>query len=379
MKKLITSIFLLAAIVLSAVTVVAQSGESDLNIFGYYQTWLQHNAATDGDFMNNKATNSFYTQQLNLFLQKNVTQKWSSFVSIELNNTFSSERKWGGLNLEEAWLRYKYSDAFKLTMGLLVPEFNNLNKIKNRSPLLPYIFRPAVYERSLDGILNLGTFTPERAFVEASGTLPAGKASFDYSAYIGNSPNIAKTALTTSAENSQSATDTTDTFLFGSRIGIRFSGIKAGLSATTDKTNEFDDIGKIEVTRTRFGADLSIQASRFNFEGEYISVKFSLDYNYGFPGGDLDQDKDFFYGLAGFEVNDSFYCYMMYSRMKHRNKPFTVYDIDMPQFGITYSPSYRIKFKLEYGDVNFKLDLPANGITMEDGWGIYSLGVSVFF
>ncbi|MDH3217543.1 MAG: hypothetical protein OEN01_14875, partial [Candidatus Krumholzibacteria bacterium] len=66
----------------------AQRGESDLNIFGYFQVSLTHQATTDGD----EKDNTFNIQQLNLFLQKDLGKRWTSLVNFELVNNFSSDK-----------------------------------------------------------------------------------------------------------------------------------------------------------------------------------------------------------------------------------------------------------------------------------------------
>ena len=90
--------------------------------------------------------NTFILQQANIFFRKQFNSRFAAFVDLEFTNTYASTRKWGTFRLEEAWVRYQTSEEFSIKAGLLVPVFNNLNEIKNRMPLLPYITRPFVYE-----------------------------------------------------------------------------------------------------------------------------------------------------------------------------------------------------------------------------------------
>jgi hypothetical protein len=126
---------------------------------------------------------------------------------------------------------------FNLKLGLQIPTFNNLNEFKNRTPLLPFIIRPLVYETSFGEFLALKDFVPARAFVQAYGFLPAGETKFDYAVYLGNSPNI-----NTEPTRGQTGVDTTTAFLVGGRLGIRYGELKLGLSATYDKTNGLADL-----------------------------------------------------------------------------------------------------------------------------------------
>jgi hypothetical protein len=102
------------------------------------------------------------------FCQK-ISAELDGFCQFEVLNTFSSSRQWGAFNVEEAWVKYNPNMRFNLKLGLQIPIFNNLNEIKNRTPLLPYIIRPLVYETSFGEIFPIEEFVPARAFVQAYG------------------------------------------------------------------------------------------------------------------------------------------------------------------------------------------------------------------
>ena len=203
----------------------AQTEESDLRIFGYFQSSFQHwTAIKPGGFNPGRpAFNSFSVQQLNMFFQKDLARHWRAFINIEVLNNFSSSRQWGSLNLEEAWVRYRYNEHFKLKFGLLIPIFNHLNEIKNRTPLLPYVIRPLVYESSFSEFISVEEYIPARAFIQAYGFLPSTEAKLDYAIYLGNSPNINDREFF-----GPTGVDTTDTFLVGGRVGFRYKELKLG-------------------------------------------------------------------------------------------------------------------------------------------------------
>ena len=217
---------------------LAQSGTSDLNIFGYFQNSFQHQIETEKD----SKENSFSVQQLNLFFQKDLAPDWRAFVNFEFLNSFSSSRQWGAANLEEAWVKYSANEKFNLKLGLLIPIFNNLNEIKNRTPILPYIVRPIVYETSFREFIDVDQYTPERAFAQAYGFIPVGEAKFDYAVYVGNSPNIASSD---SIYKGQTGLDTTNTILLGGRIGLRYHDFKLGLSITRDNDKQLESTGVV--------------------------------------------------------------------------------------------------------------------------------------
>ncbi len=149
----------------------AQFGESPIRIFGYFQNSFQHWTT----FEERPKQNSFSLQQLNLFFQKDLGTNWTAFVNFEFLNNFSSGRQWGSAKLEEAWVKYRANMRFNLKLGLLIPIFNNLNWIKNRTPLLPYIIRPLAYETSFSEFILIDVLTPVQAFTQVYGFFPAGK------------------------------------------------------------------------------------------------------------------------------------------------------------------------------------------------------------
>ena len=297
-------IILLSTLLIVLTDTFAQSGEWPIEIFGYFQSKFQYQTIREDE----PEQTSFSLQQLNLFFQKELAQHWTAFVNFEILNNFSSSRQTGAINLEEAWLRYSSSEKFNLKLGLLLPIFNNLNEIKNRTPLLPYITRPLIYETSFGEIVEVEEFLPARAFVQTYGFITFGQAKLDYAFYVGNSPNIDNE----SDRRLITGIDTTDTFLAGGRVGVRFKELKFGLSATHDKTNRFQGFELffggppsrfIEVPRIRFGGDLSYNLGQFSFEGEFVTLTYDED------AAELDFDKKFFYGTLGYHITERLFAY----------------------------------------------------------------------
>jgi len=146
-------------------------------------------------------------------------------------------------------------------MGLHTPPFNNLNEIKNRTPLLSYIVRPLVYETSFQENLLFKEYIPQDAYIQAYGFIPSGPTKLDWAVYVGNSPNMSSDSDPTL---SNTGLDTSRTLLIGGRVGIRHNELKAGFSATRDYTDQLyflkssyihSDTGMTHIGRTRLGAD----------------------------------------------------------------------------------------------------------------------------
>ncbi len=362
----------------------AQREGAPLRIFGYFQNSLQHWTA----FTDHPEQNSFGLQQLNLFFQKDISPSWTAFVNFEALNTFSSGRHWGAFNLEEAWVKYGADMRFNLKLGLQIPTFNNLNEIKNRTPLLPYIIRPVVYETSFGEFFPLEEFVPARAFVQAYGFFPAGQTKLDYAVYLGNAPD-----LNQNPQRGQTGVDTTIAFMVGGRWGIRYRELKLGLSGTYEKTDQFVRLASVlrrppsnlrGLPITRLGGDLSFNLARFSYESEFII----LDVNTGMP--ELELDLKFYYATLGYNFSNTLLGYASYWRTNGHNAFLvpgaeTIEDevIHITTLGLAYDLNDRIRLKSQWARVRDQGTIQIGSqdaiITIRDKFTIISAAVSVFF
>ncbi len=358
----------LAVLCWGAAGAFGQSNNADLKVFGYFQVAL----GFQKEVQTQREENSFTLQQLNLFLQKNLTHDWTAFVNFELVNNYSSFSNWGGFSLEEAWINYRRSDQFKLKLGLLTPAFNHLNEIKNRTPLLPYIIRPVVYESSYREIIPTEDFVPARAFVQAHGFIPAGDTKFEYAAYLGNSPNI-----NDNSRRGVTGLDTSRTFLFGSRVGMRHKFFKAGFSTTFDKKDfgAAADTFHVPATelrstlRIRLGGDLSYHDNRWLLEGEFIHVKYDID------RPEIEVDQTFFYGTLGYYFSERLLAYGSYWVAHADFLPVGEDGFQVPTLGITYNLNDMIILKAQTARVHSE----ASNREVDENFYYSSLAVSVVF
>lgn len=349
MKSQIT----LALLLLLGAQAAGQDEKKDLRVFGYFQAAFGHQK----DVTLQREIKSFTLQQLNLFLQKNVVENWSAFVNFEMVNSYSSRRGWGAFSLEEAWINYRRSDQFKLKLGLLTPTFNNLNEIKNRTPLLPYIVRPVVYESSFSEIVGTDEFAPQHAFAQAHGFIPMRAAKWDYALYLGNSPNI-----NIDARRGVTGIDTTRTFLLGGRLGVRHGFFKAGFSATHDNFDaqilrdsllarypELDLSAKRfrSLPRRRIGADLSFVGEKWFVEAEYIHA------SYDFGVAQVDFDKRFFYATLGYHLSERLLIYASYWDAHANALPTREEAFQVPTVGFTYEANEMVVFKAQTANAHF--------------------------
>lgn len=366
----------------------AQIDESPIKIFGYFQNSFQHWTT----FEDRHEQNSFSLQQLNFFLQKDLRRSWTALVNFEFLNNFSSSRQWGDANLEEAWVRYRANEKLSLKLGLQIPIFNNLNEINNRTPLLPYIIRPLVYESSFAEIFPVEDFVPARAYVQVYGFLPLGAAKLDYAAYLGNSNNVSSgsTIPNDSSASVQTGIDTTTTFLIGGRVGIRYQELKFGVSATHEKRNDFmsqaPHIGRKpselkEIPQIRVGSDLSFHVANFSFESELIIVDIDTD----IP--EMNLGLEFYYATLGYYFTEKLFAYGSYwitkanitlpvpgAKFKEEE------EILVPNIGAAYNFSDRISIKGQFARVKSDdIIYQAATVKVDDNFSVYAIAISVFF
>ncbi|MCB0264513.1 MAG: hypothetical protein KDE57_07780 [Calditrichaeota bacterium] len=368
----------------SASVSFAQTEETPLNVFGYFQTsfqnWTKYN--------NHPNQTSFSVQQLNFFFQKKLARKWSAFVNFEFVNNYSSIRNWGSADLQEAWIRYRSNEKFNLKLGLQIPIFNNLNEINNRTPILPYIIRPLVYETSFKEFIPLEEYVPRQAFVQAYGFIPVGKAKIDYAAYTGNSSNI-----NSDRENWQTGVDTTSHFLFGGRLGLRVKEWKAGVSATYQQRNEYvglaDSLNKPQnelrgLPHYRFGGDLSFHFQNFSFEAEYIDTYIHTGID------EFELGLNFYYFTLSYQLNEAIVIFgshwitnLHFKLDGVNHSHYEDEDITVPNFGMTYNVSDRLRLKAHYARVRSdQKDTINNSLEFRknvDKFSVIAVAASVFF
>jgi len=272
-------------------------------------------------------------------------------------------------------------------MGLQIPIFNNFNEIKNRTPLIPYVIRPLVYETAFAENIQVDEYAPKNAYVQAYGFIPSHNWKIDYAIYLGNTPNTSN--QTFRGSTGRTGTDTTSSIMLGGRFGVRYKELKFGVSATRDIINYFygyyDTLYNVSpdkfknVPRIRLGTDLSFQYLDFSFEMEYIRV--SYDANVSF----FNYDKEFYYSTLGYYFSEDLFSFISYWITKEHYPPFTIYGnpnteslmIKVPNFGFSYNITDRIKSKLAYAYVNINSGNQA--IYRDRNFHFFATAISVFF
>ena len=262
--------------------------------------------------------------------------------------------------------------ALNLKLGLQIPIFNHFNEIKNKTPLIPYVIRPLVYESSFKEIILLDEFTPTRGFVQGYGSVPKGDIKIDYALHLGNSPNVNDNSGITGAfddQTSQTGLDTTATFLIGTRLGLRYQNVKFGVSATHDYTNLFQTGAELlghdpatfkEVRRIRLGTDLSGHIGDYHFESEYIRVRYDDD----IP--DFLIRLEFYYVTLDYQWTDEFSSCASYWVEEEELTTLGKGKIEVPNAGLRYDLTDGIALKAGYARGRQRETAPSGEVHKSD-------------
>jgi hypothetical protein len=369
--------FAVIATLLSAVSAVAQTNDKNVDMFGYFQAKFEHlNPRSETQH----SQNSFTLQQLNLMISKDLDPQFSAFLNFQLTNSYLSEANWGTFGIQEAWVKYYHSNALNVKAGLLVPTFNNLNELKDRTPLLPYVFRPFVYEESVRDIINTNDFVFQRAYLQGYGFLSAGESKIDYAVYVGNSEPL---FINSQSGNFQvRGADTTTFKMIGGRLGIRYGELKVGVSVTFDK-EDLSEFNLGAVQRERVGGDLSYHFQNVTFEGEIIDVlNQPSDYQKAGLGSIArvnplvsdNMDKLFYYGLVNYDFSEKTFGYVRYSYLNDKFSSYINNGVKELSAGGGYRPINSVVLKAQY----FRLLLAGNRfVSLNDDH--FLIAVSVLF
>jgi hypothetical protein len=426
MKNLYTLLIISIVLLLS----IKVTHSQNLEIFGFFQPTALHGseemlitapAVLGQQVVSSKTSipkdhNSFTIQQTNIMARNNFGKGFSGFLNLEITNSFANGDGWGDLSLQEAFVRYEYNNLLNVKIGQFLPTFNNMYEIYNRTPLLPFMMRPIIYEPFFTKtILNASLFLPQKAFMQIDGNLPVGQANLDYAAYIANlDPSFSQSSNDWKEINyytevsgnklppskgedftNVSGQQLTENIAFGGRLGIRYNSIKAGFSYVQDRYNLTEMnispiVGKPNnkdfgtPVRNKLGGDLSLSFFGFTLMGEAIYAKTNLsdaqkdslwlwsNITPTFTSGghykakskeDMNVDALFYFVVLQFDITEKIFVYSTYSSWYNNENEYTSQEKPLTTYGggIGFRASDNVVFKVQY----FGANIPAKEIEVQ--------------
>jgi len=361
---------------------------NDLMIYGYFQNTFNRLTVNLNDHLD-WDQNSFIMQQMNIFFSKNFGPQLTSFVNLEFTNSFSSSSNIGNFKVEEAWLKYSPYNSLNIKGGTLIPSFNAMNEIKNRTVLLPYIYRPMVYETVFSSQFSNEDFVPTTAGLQIYGNMAVSSdLRFNYAAYIGN---LSSENLLTNEGGLAIANDTSKFKLFGGRLGFEYENLAIGISGTSDRKT-LNDFKIPSVARYRFGAYLNYAVAGFELEAEYIKVTHKLNagrrsqlaaaasaaFAEFLAGGDYVSvptafDKKYYHVNLLYNITNQFFAYGGYDFLTTEDNIFSMGGLNQYTVGGGYRVTDAIVLKAQY--LNQKSTIFGSNVDRKD----YLAAASIYF
>ena len=97
---------------------------------------------------------SLSLQQANVLFTSNHNNGFSTYLNVEMLNSLSTMQGFGHISIEDAFVKYNHNQTLNIKLGYFTPTFNSFNEIYNKFPLMPYAYRPFMYEKALANIIN---------------------------------------------------------------------------------------------------------------------------------------------------------------------------------------------------------------------------------
>ncbi|MFZ4619280.1 MAG: hypothetical protein ACOYNS_01875 [Bacteroidota bacterium] len=339
------------------------SAQDEVNVFGYFQTYYNSFSNKYGPpgpptGEQNYSYNTLGIGQLNLFLQRPIGENFTAFVNFEYINNFSSGRGYGDYNIQEAYVRWDYKDYLRFKFGMAIPQFNAMFQIYNRTPLLPFLNRPKLYEATGGNLVDIFDILPQKSLLHIDGFVPTNLVNLEYAVYLSGPTN----GFVSSPKNDLLPGyvpfgQTSVKYLgIGGRIGIVSGPVKAGISVTTDVENKRhylqdmakkylpymdDSVAQLylndqtnlgDLNRMRYGADITISLNNLTIAAEFLQTKTALS---SVNQATLNQwhandsyyigngfDKLFYYVSATYYFTDELYAFGLYDYLDDKADPF---------------------------------------------------------
>lgn len=286
---------------------------------------------------------------------------------------------------------------------MVIPQFNALYEIYNKTPLLPYLQRPKLYETNAGNQYDIFDMLPQKALLHLNGSIPIKNLILKYAAYAGNPPNSFILSPTNSIISPSYAAygQSGVTYLpFGGRVGFSYETMRTGVSMSTDKENQRYFVTSSDgqtanlgdLNRHKIGADLQASFGNWSLSAEYMVTQTtvpkiaqdSIDtWNVADPNAiGKGFQKKFYYVTLQYDVTEELYMYGMYDYLNDDHNPF-FFGLD-GYYGYHIGAGYRLNeavvLKLQGDHNRARFDIGTSATPIRD-YSEYQLsaGISMTF
>ncbi|MBI5178235.1 MAG: hypothetical protein HZA04_03145 [Nitrospinae bacterium] len=269
--------FLAAFIVLWGTTGAYAVDLSKITFNGYLD--LEYTATDNGDNPNQN-NGSFHQHHLSFLLDVPVNDRVSVYTHIEFDHGTNTGVKNGGdIIVENAFIRYTFSDPLQFKFGKALTPFGYYNELHDATPAFISVFIPqTIYQVEDRG--GRAMFPKWTTGVQMLGTVNIKTSVLDYVIYVGNGEN--NTAVATPTNEAEA--DDNRNKAFGARVNYQpWSAVQVGASYFTgEKATGLTQT--VNVPHTTWALQLTGNALHFNFLGEYAVSELSGQRDYGMYG-----------------------------------------------------------------------------------------------
>ncbi|MBN1521228.1 MAG: hypothetical protein JW928_01740 [Candidatus Aureabacteria bacterium] len=227
----------------------------------------------------------------------------------------------GEVNVVQAWLDWKFSDAAILKFGKFLTPYGNWNVPLHSPAVYLSIWEPILVRRDL--------FPRAVTGIQFYGKKAMGNVDLLYNLYTGNGVGW----------RPHSEDDNTNKGV-GGRLGILSSFMSAGTLevgasgyAGRDGTLDNED-------HDTLGIDALINVYPFQLRGEFARS------NYNIPV--MDWTRDAWYIQASYNFLEKYDAYLRYDKEDTDTSPFAIDDMEVTAVGLNYKPIPVVAFKVEY-------------------------------
>jgi hypothetical protein len=306
---------------------------------------------------------SFQLQQLNMIVSSDIGSDLFGYVNLEMTNSTNTILDFGGIAIEDVFVRYNYNKYLKVKVGHFTPRFNSFSQTYNKFPIIPYIIRPFFYEKAWAGMVPPEDILPQKAFLQVYGFLPLGSLKLDYAAFVGN-PENSFLFMNGESVTAEPGTNKSMNVTVGGRVGLRGDMFDLGVSVSHDKDQIptlIDQGEDAEQTRFRIGADLFVEYKMFSLTGEMIYVTYDFDGDLA-PWGAWDLvntfnntsktpeslDKIAFFVTLNANITDKLFVYGTYNHFQDYYSDVFLNGLKGPFLGAGYSFNHKATLKFQY-------------------------------
>lgn len=286
-------------------------------------TWGAYAVLAYEDFDGEES--SGFEGEIDLFARLQLTNRLAGFAQLEFAGVSPESEEEIDIEMEQAYLEYTFSEAFKPTFGIVLAPWGRYNK-RHFTPVNDLHSQPLVFT-------NITPGTWKEAGAGFSGRKSIGTWAVNYEGYIVN--GIGNELTDTTSHHGSIGGDNNNNKAFVGRIGVEPTrNLEVGFSGYHGEYDEDSD-----KTIYGLGADFDFSYKAFELKGEYSMFNLEEGEVEDHDIGDIDAPED----LYGYYVEGNYHFWPSFLKNSFITKQF-------PNSKLTASVRYGMAHRDDDGD-----------------------------